>query len=70
MADQTTKTYLGDGVYADFDGYVIVLTTENGLCATNRIVLEPEVCEALVTYMKRVQHRALALAQREEATRG
>ena len=44
------KTYLGDSVYADFDGYSIVLTTENGIRVTNTIVLEPEVFEALVAY--------------------
>lgn len=38
-----SKLYLGDGVYAEFDGYAIVLTTENGIATTNRIVLEPEV---------------------------
>lgn len=46
------KTYLGDGVYADFDGYGIVLTTENGISVTNTIVLEPEVYEALVAYQR------------------
>ena len=25
------KSYIGDGVYADFDGYGIVLTTEDGI---------------------------------------
>jgi hypothetical protein len=37
------KVYLGDGVYAEFDRGEIVLTTENGIEVTNRIVLEPEV---------------------------
>lgn len=37
------KTYIGDGAYAEFDGYSIVLTTENGISIQNRIVLEPEV---------------------------
>lgn len=41
------KSYLGDGVYADFDGYAIILTTENGIEMTNRIVLEPPVLVAL-----------------------
>ncbi len=34
------KHYVGDGVYAEFSGYDILLTTENGCCATNRIWLE------------------------------
>jgi hypothetical protein len=37
------KVYLGDSVYAQFDGFGIILTTENGLGPTNTIVLEPEV---------------------------
>jgi len=26
-----SKTYLGDGAYAEFDGFAIVFTTENGI---------------------------------------
>ncbi len=44
------KTYLGDGVYSEFDGYQIKLTTENGSQRppTNTIYLEPEVATNLV----------------------
>lgn len=41
MSEQ--KTYLGDGVYAEFDGYHVVLTVENGVMTTARIFLEPDV---------------------------
>jgi hypothetical protein len=37
------KTYLGDGVYAIIEYNQVVLTTEDGVRTTNRIVLEPEV---------------------------
>lgn len=46
------KRYLGDGVYADHDGHGLVLTTEDGISETNRIVLEPEVYEALLQYVQ------------------
>lgn len=47
------KVYLGDGVYAVIDhGDTIVLTTENGIRATNTIFLEPEVLRALLDYVK------------------
>lgn len=46
------KQYIGDAVYADFDGYNIILTTEDGIQTTNRIVLEPEVWNALTVYQK------------------
>jgi len=54
MSDKkTTKQYLGDSVYAEFTGYEIVLTTENGLPhdPSNKIVLEPVVLEALFRYV-------------------
>ena len=45
------KTYLGDGVYADFDNYNIVLTTEDGVSVTNRIYLERAVFDALTKFV-------------------
>lgn len=51
------KTYLGDSVYADFDGFNIILTTENGLPSdpSNIIALEPSVLNALITYAKQLK---------------
>lgn len=48
------KEYLGDAVYASFDGYHIWLTTEYGLSVTNRIALEPSVLAALNRYFQNV----------------
>lgn len=44
-----SKQYIGDGVYIDFDDG-LVLTTEDGIRTTNRIVLEPDVWRALVAF--------------------
>lgn len=41
------KKYLGDGVYADYDGFHIVLTTEDGINITNTIYLDLQVLDAL-----------------------
>lgn len=43
------KRYLGDSVYAQYDGYHIVLTTENGLPddPSNTIALDNSVLHAL-----------------------
>jgi hypothetical protein len=47
------KIYLGDGVYAEMDEFnSIILTTSNGIMDTNRIVLEPEVLDALNKYLQ------------------
>jgi hypothetical protein len=57
------KTYLGDAVYAELDRYGdLVLTTEDGIQETNRIVLEPEVLLNLEQYLER--ERAAAIAGR------
>lgn len=47
------KEYLGDSVYVEFDGYSFILTTENGYPddPRNRIVLDPEVYEALLRFV-------------------
>lgn len=49
------KIYLGDGAYVNFDGYHIVLTTENGVCATDTVCLEPHVLEAFLDYVSRLK---------------
>ncbi len=43
------KVYLGDSVYAEFDGYGVWLTTENGYPddPRNKIYLEPMVVQML-----------------------
>lgn len=48
------KQYLGDSVYADWSGDAVILTTENGVPfdPSNKIVLEPEVLEALFKFAK------------------
>lgn len=53
-------TYLGDGVYATFDGYYIWLTTgsHEQSDATNRIALEPAVFNALLRYQRALCERA------------
>ena len=49
--------YLGDSVYAGFDGYYYWLNTQNGQPddPRNAIALEPSVFEALVRWVERVK---------------
>ncbi len=49
------KAYLGDGVYASFDGYQVWIWTSNGLRLSERIALEPSVLEALNRFNTRCQ---------------
>lgn len=44
------KMYIGDGVYASFDGYHIVLTTQEG----ETIYLEADVFVNLIKYAEKV----------------
>ena len=50
MSEEHTKTYLGDGVYAWFDGFHIWLSTTPGGYSNDTIALEPAVWAALVKY--------------------
>lgn len=43
--------YLGDGLYAKFEGPALVLYTSNGIEVTNTVVLEPQVLKALMDYL-------------------
>lgn len=58
----THARYLGDGVYAKFDGHGIVLTTGSHLDrdADNRIVMEPEVAQNFVRYLGDLHNRLKA----------
>jgi len=54
----TNETYLGDGVYASFDGYQIWLRTEdfttNGIL-NHHIALESDVFAQLIEYEKNLR---------------
>jgi hypothetical protein len=50
-----TRGYLGDGVYAAFDGQQIILSANGdgiNLPASDTIYLEPEVFEGLKTWVE------------------
>lgn len=47
------KIYLGDGAYAEFDGYGYKLTTEDGVSVQNVIFLEPDALNELVEWAKK-----------------
>lgn len=45
------RVYLGDGLYADFDGYQVRLFAHNGVSDTNEVFLEPDVLSAFLRYV-------------------
>ena len=49
-----TKRYIGDSVYAEFDGWGIKLTTENGLPSdpSNTIYLHDTIWEPINLFIK------------------
>lgn len=47
-----TKDYMGDSVYVEMENGMVKLFTDNGLGQSDIIFLEPDVCEALVRYLK------------------
>lgn len=54
--ERQDKRYLGDGVYADFDGFHIVLTTEGGT-VNHVIYLAPDVTSSLIEYNKHIHEK-------------
>lgn len=52
------KAYIGDGVYAEFDGYYIWLYTSNGVDESTRIALEPEVLSNLNNFATQLREAA------------
>lgn len=46
----STTSYIGDGVYAQFDGYNIILYTLEGM----KIYMDPIVAVAMREYIKKV----------------
>ena len=47
------KSYIGDGVYVDYDGYHVVLTTEDGVSVTSRVCLDVSVWKQLLNWYER-----------------
>jgi len=51
-SEKKTRVYIGDGVYATFDGYAVTLDTQRNH-GTHYIVLEPSILQALILYAEK-----------------
>jgi hypothetical protein len=49
-SEAETVEYIGDSVYASYDGYQVWLYTYNGLSVSDKIALEPPVMRSLIDY--------------------
>lgn len=52
------RTYLGDGLYAEFDGFQIRLFAHNGVTHTNEVYLEPAVLQSFLKFIEQVKEQA------------
>ena len=50
------KAYLGDGVYADDDGYMLHLYLDNGNRKTDEIFLEDDVFAAMLRFVEKTRN--------------
>lgn len=48
------KVYLGDGLYAIFDGYQFKVTAEDGYCATNTVYFDRQVLATFIKYTQNI----------------
>lgn len=55
QGEKRPAQYLGDGVYAIFDGYGIWLHANDHRDPTDRIYLEPQVLQALMKFEKKLK---------------
>jgi hypothetical protein len=61
MSDGMVPVYLGDGLYASFDGFQIELFAYNGVEKTNIVYLEPSVLKSFEAYVKSIRERGARL---------
>ncbi len=55
MVNRSEPTYLGDGLYATYNGWDLELFAHNGIAKTNSVYLDPEVLAKLLDYVKGIK---------------
>lgn len=57
------EEYLGDGLYADFDGYQIILAANDRVSGhpTDKVALEPGVVRAFFNYVKSLKEKGVPI---------
>lgn len=62
------KSYLGDGLYAAFDGFHIILTAENGIEISNQVYLEDQVFESLLLFAEKVWNVKITVSSQKTSS--
>ena len=60
LRSNSTRAYLGDGVYAEMVADQIAIWTSNGVHQSERVYLDPEVWDQLVSWKSRQGHQEQA----------
>lgn len=47
--------YLGDGLYGQFDGYLVWLLANSPTHPTDKVALEPEVLESFLSFVRELK---------------
>ena len=66
---QPPETYLGDGLYASYDGYHFILRTPRGH-RDHWVYLDPQVLEAFLIYIGKVTNSDIAFLSRVKPIEG
>lgn len=70
LTDLMTRVYLGDGLYASFDGYQIELSASDGARKTNTVYLEPKVLRQFLEYVKTLERLIARMTPKPSRFRG
>ena len=54
MSAPPQKAYLGDSVYAEFDGHSIILSLNNGEGGYHQIIMDPDTLAALEIFRREI----------------
>jgi hypothetical protein len=59
--NEKDREYLGDGLYAHFDGYGFELRANSYDTPSDKVYLEPEVLERLIGFTERIKKEKLGM---------
>ena len=63
------KTYIGDGLYASYDGYMFLLSTDR-MGVLHYVALEPDVLDSFFRFIERTWKVKITMAKEEEVQNG